>query len=321
MSFLVAQSTDPDPFRFQPHPEVWLLIGAVVVLGVYVAKVIGPKAVPAGEKPLSRSQVFWFVTGVALLWVASDWPVHDVAENNLYTLHMVQHLMLTFMVPPAFWLATPEWLARLVIRDDRRSYEVLKRLASPVVAGLIFNAVTVLTHWPLIVNTSVRLAPFHYSVHVLIVSTAFLMWIPVCGPWKELRLSVPGQMIYLFLMSIIPTIPGAWLSLAGSPVYEVYDHGPRLWGMSVLEDQATAGVFMKLGGGSFLWAVIIVLFFRWAAGQERENRRNRIVVDPVTMQPVGMGFPDEDGASVDDRPDRAGGASTAESVSRRSTIP
>lgn len=278
--------------ELQPHPEVWLLVGAVLVLGIYVAKVIGPKAVPAGEKPVSGRQLFWFFLGVALLWIASDTPLHDLAENRLYSLHMVQHLVLTLMVPPCFWLATPEWLARLVIRDDRRSYEVLKRLASPVVAGVIYSAVTVTTHWPVIVNTSVRVAPFHYGVHVLIVSTAFLMWTPVCGPWKELRLSTPGQMIYLFLMSIVPVVPAAWLDLSETPVYEVYNHEPRLFGMTVLEDQATAGVFMQLGGSMFFWTVIMIMFFKWSAQHTRENMKNRLVVDPKTMQPVGMGFPD-----------------------------
>lgn len=290
---LLAHAGETDPVPWEPHPEVWMLIVGIVALGVYVAKVIGPKVVPEGEKPVSGRQVFWFVTGVLLLWVASDWPVHDIAENNLYTVHMIQHLVLTFMVPPAFWLATPEWLPRLVIRDDRRAYAVLKRLAHPVVALVIFNVVTVLTHWPTVVNTSVRVAAFHYGIHVLIVSAAFLMWIPVCGPWPELRLSAPGQMIYLFMNSIIPTIPGAWLSLATTPVYEVYDNGHQLLGMTVLEDQATAGVFMKLGGGTFLWTVIIVIFFGWAAKLERDSNKNRLIVDPETMQPVGMGFDDD----------------------------
>ena len=58
------------------------------------------------------------------------------------------------------------------------------------------------------------------------VSAAFLMWIPVCGPWQEFRLSLPGQMVYLFLMSIFPTLPAAWLANSDSVVYTVYDHGP-----------------------------------------------------------------------------------------------
>ena len=51
-----------------------------------------------------------------LLWVAADWPVHDIGEQYLYLVHMSQHLVLTLVVPPVMLLATPEWLARLVRR-------------------------------------------------------------------------------------------------------------------------------------------------------------------------------------------------------------
>ena len=91
-------------------------------------------------------------------------------------------------------------------------------------------------------------------------------------------------------------MPGAWLTMADTPVYTAYDHLPRLWGISVIDDQTYAGLFMKLGGGSFLWAVIISIFFRWAMQLERESKQNRIVIDPETMLPVGVGISDDDDA-------------------------
>ena len=57
------------------------------------------------------------------------------------------------------------------------------------------------------VNTSVENALVHYVVHTALVSTAFLLWMPVCGPLPELRISYPAQMLYLFVTSIIPTVP------------------------------------------------------------------------------------------------------------------
>jgi putative membrane protein len=285
---------DADPFQWQPHPEVWLLVAAVIGLGVYVARVVGPKAVEPGQTIVTRRQVGWFWCGVVVLWVASDWPLHDLAENYLYSLHMVQHLLLTFVMPPMFWLATPEWLARLVVRRDTGAYTVLRKAANPVVAGVLFNAVVLASHAPVIVNTSVAIGPFHYSVHLALVSTALLMWIPVCGPWPELRLQPLGQCIYLFMMSIIPTVPAAWLTMADSPVYSAYDHLPRLWGVSVLDDQTIAGLVMKLGDVTFLWMVIIYIFFRWARQLERESRQNRVVIDPETMLPVGVGVDGQD---------------------------
>jgi putative membrane protein len=298
VSVLATVAPDADPLQWQPHPEVWMLVAAVVVLGVYVAKVVGPKAVGPGETVVTGRQKLAFWLGVAVLWGASDWPLHDLAENYLYSLHMVQHLLLTFIMPPLFWFATPEWLVRLVIRSGTRSDATLKKLANPVVAGVLFNAAVLASHAPIVVDTSVDIGPVHYLVHLVLVSTAFLMWIPVCGPWPELRLQPLGQTIYLFLMSIVPTVPGAWLTMADSPVYVVYDHLPRLWGVTVLDDQTMAGLFMKLGGGTFLWIVIGYIFFTWAARLERESRRNRVIIDPETMLPVGVGVPDDGDAIV-----------------------
>ena len=72
----------------------------------------------------------------------------------------------------------------------------------------------VLTHWPVLVNNSVKYGALHYGVHVLVLTASLAMWMPVCGPIKEWRQSLPAQMVYLFLMSVIPTVPGAWLTFA-----------------------------------------------------------------------------------------------------------
>ena len=68
--------------RWTPHPETWLLIGSVIAFGGYTAKVIEPKAVAAGEPPISSRQRAWFVAGVLLLWFAADWPLHDLGEHD-----------------------------------------------------------------------------------------------------------------------------------------------------------------------------------------------------------------------------------------------
>ena len=280
---------------WEPHPEVWLLVASVIGLGLYVARVIAPK-IPTtirGEGPaISGRQKAWFVLGVVILWVASDWPLHDVAEQYLYLFHMIQHFLLTLVMPAVFWLATPKWLARLVVAPGRRGWGVLRRVAHPVVAAIIFNATVIATHWAVLVNTSVQVAPVHYLVHLVVVTAAFIMWIPVVGPWDELRLTPPGQCIYLFVQSIIPTVPGAWLTMAETPIYWVYDHGPRLFGISVIEDQQYAGLFMKIGGGTWLWILIIAIFFRWALALERVEHRGRIVTleDGLTYQDVQEEF-------------------------------
>jgi len=290
MSLLAAVDLAPVP-HWVPHPEVWLLVAGVIGLRAYAGRVIGPKVVAAGTKAFNRRQDLAFIGGVVVLWFASDWPLHEIAEQRLYSAHMFQHLLLTMVVPPLLWLATPEWLARLIVRSGGRGERVLHMVAKPVVALVMFNALNLLSHWPWIV-TEAATGPafFHYGVHAVLMSTAFIMWIPVCGPWKELRLSLPGQMVYLFAMSIFPTLPAAMLANSDTVVYQVYNHDPRLWGISVLDDQVAAGLVMKLAEVTYLWVIITAMFFTWAGRHMEADRQGIIEVDERSLMdgdPVG----------------------------------
>jgi len=280
-----------DVWRWQPHPEVWVLVASLVGLYAYAVVVIGPKAVPAGQRPVSRRQLAAFAAGVAVLWLASDFPLHDIAEERLFSAHMAQHLLLTLIMPPLFLLATPRWLADLILGRGRVRRAV-RFLARPVAAGIAYNALVLVTHWPAVVNGAVENASLHYGLHLLVVTSALLMWTPVCGPVEEWRISLPAQMVYLFLMSVVPTVPGAWLTFASNPLYDVYDTPFRMWGISAVDDQQAAGLLMKLGGGGFLWAVITGLFFTWAGRHEEAQRSGRTVVerDVLTWETVQEEF-------------------------------
>lgn len=264
MASAIVGVTQAEAWRWQSHVEVWVLVLGVLALGLYAAKVIGPKVVPAGRPVVTRRQQGFFWLGLVLLWLSSDWPIHDIAEEYLFSVHMVQHLLLSLVVPALFLLATPTWLARLVVPEGGRADRVLRRLARPVVAGFIFNLVVAVTHIPGVVNASVESGPLHYGVHVLVVASAFLMWTPVCGPIPEWRMTIPGQMVYLFLMSVLPTIPAGWLTFAEGAVYSAYDTSFRFGGVSLASDQQAAGLIMKVVGGFYLWGIIFTMFVRWA---------------------------------------------------------
>src|SRR5690606_29678025 len=128
----------------------------------------------------------------------------------LYSVHMFQHLVYSVVVPPIMLLATPEWLGRLILGEGRllRWFRVLAR---PVPAAIGYNVVVAFTHWTWAVNISIESGPIHYLFHVLVVGTALLAWVPVCGPFPEMRVSPPAQMVHIFLLSVIPTIPSSWL--------------------------------------------------------------------------------------------------------------
>ena len=210
---------------------MWLLVAFLVGSYVYVVRFVGPHAVAAGQPIVTRRNVWCFGAAMALLWVASDWPIHDIGERYLYSAHMLQHMMLTYFLPPLALLATPEWLLRVLVGDGR-AYRVLAWLCKPIVAGIAFNLAVIISHIPGVVNTSVTSSsPVpHYLVHVMVVLTALLMWMPVCGPFREFHMGTPGKMIYLFLQSIVPTIPAGWLAFAEGSVYKAYDQPVRVLG-------------------------------------------------------------------------------------------
>ena len=249
-------------FAWSPHthPDVWAL--CAVLMGAYaLALRLRARTAPT-ERPATRAQITFFSAGVFSILVAAEWPIHDLAERSLYSVHMVQHLILTLAVPPLLLLGTPAWLARALLPS--RAMSVVRALSRPVIALVIFNATIVFTHWPTIVDASVGSEGWHFLLHTTLVTTAMLMWMPVFSPVIEIpRLSYPGQMIYLFLQSLVPTVPASFLTFGSHPLYHVYEHFARPWRISALGDQRTAGVIMKLAGGAILWGVITRIFFRW----------------------------------------------------------
>lgn len=282
---MIARIASEDPWTWVPRPTVWMLVLGLSVLYWYALTRIGPRASGPGEVIATRAQVAWFVGSMVVLWLASDWPLHDLGENFLYSAHMVQHLLLSLVLPPMAWLATPTWLARMVLGSGV-AYRVVRRLARPLVAAVIFNAVVVLQHWPAVVNTSVANGPFHYGVHLLVVVTSMLMWMPIAGPLPELRPSLAIQMVYLFGQSIIPTVPTGFLVFAENTIYRSYDTPFRLWGISSTNDQQLAGAFMKVLGGMYLWVIIGVLFVRFATKYVGDDRASGAKLDRRAPAPT-----------------------------------
>jgi putative membrane protein len=253
---LAHGSASESVWAFHAHPDVWVLVGALG--GAYWW------AVRRGEGA-SRRQVVLFCLGLAALWLHSDWPVHDIAEERLLVVHMIQHTGFQLIAVPLMLLGLPAWLFR-------RLFGRLRLLAKPLVAGLLFNLVVVLSHWPAVVNAALEHHPLHLAVHVVLVAAAVLMWLPVLnlGRAPELpQLGDAGRMVYLFLQSVLPTVPASFLTFAERPIYRFYAEAPRAFGLSAVDDQQLAGASMKIYAGSILWGVIVVMFFRWYARDQR----------------------------------------------------
>lgn len=275
---VIASSVGLDAFPFHVH---WDIVGVAfgLVFGyVYGIRRLAARHAPASEPVVTRRQIGYFVAGITIFVGVEAWPIHDIGEGSLFTFHTIEHVALVLLVPPFLLKGTPWWLTRLVVAPVMGA---LRLLTKPIVALIAFNAVLAYMHAPAVIDLMLRNEFAHFVLHGSLIFTAFLMWWPVIGPIPDIdKLPPLLAMGYLFLQSLVPTIPASFLTFADSPVYAAYEALPRLWGLSVLDDQLIAGLLMKIGGGAILWTAITVIFFTWAVEEDRSTKRGVSRVSP-----------------------------------------
>ena len=248
---------------FHPHLEVIAITLGFAALYWLAIKRLGPQLARPGERVVTRKQVALFGSGLGVLFVGAYWPIHDISEELLFSVHMGQHTLFSLVAPPLLILGTPQWLQRWLL-SPAAVKAVVSRLTRPLVAGLLFNATVVITHIPGVVSAVTPNELAHFAAHVVLFAASMCMWFPVVNTMPEMPgMGYPMKALYLFLQSIIPTIPASFLTFAESPLYAIYENVPRLWEMGVIEDQQLAGVIMKLAGTTILWGAIVGIFFRW----------------------------------------------------------
>jgi putative membrane protein len=274
---LLAAVTEPattsDVLAFHLHADVLGVVAALIIAYEYGLRRLGPTLAPRGEVAVTRNQRIAFYAGVLSLLVVSAWPVHDIGEGSLFMFHMVEHMVFGFVAPPLLLMGVPWWLMRALVRPV---LPVLELLVRPIVALFLFNAVLAFIHVPEIVEVMVTSEAAHFGLHVLVFATGILMWWRVIDPIPDLPSLPPFlKMGYVFLQSLVPTIPASFLTLGEGALYPIYETMPRLWGISAHTDQIIAGLIMKIGGGLLLWTVMATIFFRWWADEQRMDEQER----------------------------------------------
>jgi len=251
-----------------PHLDVFLVLGGVLVLYLWAWR--QRSAIKAD--PERRRRATFFTIGMAVLLVGSSWPIHDLAEEYLFGVHMVQHMMYQLIAAPLLLVGIPAWMWRALLKPTWMM-AAWKKITRPVPALIIFNGLLLFTHWPAVVDLALRSELAHFCIHFVMVVAAVIMWWPVLSPLPEAPALVPPmQMMYLFLQSLVPTIPASFLTFGEQPIYKIYATFPRIWpNVSVMADQRAAGLIMKLVGGAILWVFITVIFFRWYFAEQKEQ--------------------------------------------------
>lgn len=199
--------------------------------------------------------------GIALLTVQG--PFHDLSERTLSSVHMVQHLLLTLVVPPLLLAGAPGWLIRPCLRLPGVA-RVGRSLTRPAPALSIYALALAAWHVPALYEWALDNRGAHVLEHVCLVAAGLLLWWPVLSPLPEWpRLNPPAQLLYLFVAGI-PMVPvAAFITLSDQVLYPFYGDAPWQWGLSPLEDQRLGGVIMWVGGPLAFLAAMTVVFFRW----------------------------------------------------------
>ena len=231
--------------------------------------------------PVPRFRVWSWNLGLVALLVALASPIATY-DTTLFTVHMVQHLILTMVAAPLLALGAPiTLLLRVSSADTRRRIvlpvlhsRVLRIVSFPVVTWVVFAAVMWASHFSALFDASLDNEPIHVLEHALYLGAALLFWWPVVGadpsPW---RLPHPARIAYLFLG--MPQSSFLGLAIFSAPVvlYPHYATLARDWGPTPLADQQLAGGLMWVVGDLFFLVGMILAVWVWLRAEDAEGRR------------------------------------------------
>lgn len=235
----------------------------------------------AGWRPIS------YVAGLVFIGLALMSPL-DVLSSQLFSIHMIQHLLLIMIAPPLLLLANPmpfmlwglpdKWrlkigrgLARLLNgRSVFRRY--LRKATTPGVVWMIWLVSIISWHDPNMYNAALRSNFVHDIEHLTFFFGGMLFWWHVtgAGPRIHKQFGLIGRIA--FTLSAVPPnmLTGVVIAFAQEPIYTYYNDVPRLMGLSVMEDQQLGGVIMWVPGSMMYIIAALVLISRLLQGEARK---------------------------------------------------
>ncbi len=196
-----------------------------------------------------------FLAGLVALGLALLSPVDTYAEV-LFSVHMVQHLLLTLVAAPLLVLGTPvSLLVRAAGRSRHRQVMRVLRswpvtaLTNPMVAWVGFAAVLWGTHLSGLYDAALRSQAVHAAEHALFLVSALLLWWPVIGlEPSHWRMPHPLRVGYLFLQSPVNTFLALTLYSSNRVLYPTYAATGRTWGPTPLDDLHDGAAIMWIVG-------------------------------------------------------------------------
>jgi cytochrome c oxidase assembly factor CtaG len=257
MQWWCAATTAEWAWNWRPYPGVW-----VFVLGLltWYALTLRRSAAPS-IRPVA------FGVGLTLLWACLDWPLGALGAGYLLSIHTTQYVLITCVAVPLLLVGIPPEL--------RARGRFSRFMAGPAPGLLVYTAVMAVTHVPSVSDALMATQVGSLVVDLAWIGGAIALWWPVLAPEGVVRITPPLRVGYLFLATIPPTIPAAFMVFSDYPLYATYELAPRVAGIAAGSDQQTAGLIMKAGADPLLWIAMAIVFFRWQRAEEASERRAR----------------------------------------------
>jgi putative membrane protein len=249
--------------------EPSILVGCLALAVAYLA---------ASRFKVTRLS-FFFLGGVLALFVATASPIDTLGETYLFSAHMLQHFMLTMIVPPLLLLGIPAELAEraLAVAWIAGTERVLRK--APAAWGIGIGAI-IAWHIPVFFDAGLENEAIHIAQHLCLLVTATIFWWPVLAPLERRRIHPVLAIPYLSTACMACTAIGVIIVFAPAGLYPFYlnprdEYGALSlirdgWGMSVATDQVAAGLIMWVPCCIVYIIVMLVGLGRWYAAPEPE---------------------------------------------------
>ena len=292
MDLIVAGQTNTrvvegwDWFVWDFHPSISIGLGLLTILYFWL---IGPAR---RRWNLGREATRWerrfFIASVIILELSLDGPVHHLADNYLFSVHMFQHLMITLIGPLLLLAGIPGWAWDQVLRVPVLG-PLFRWAVKPVWAFLIYNGVLIAFHLPDAYGATMVNHNIHILEHLMFMASAVLVWWPVLSRSERMPpLGYGAQMIYLLAMSFPMKILGAVITVKDDVLYNFYAAAPRVWGLTPGGDQRLGGLMMWLPAGLVLWFLAARAFTLWWK-QDRRDRQTTATSTAVMVALLALG--------------------------------
>jgi putative membrane protein len=255
---------------------------APVVLAA-VAYALRARTLRRRGTPMPAWRVALFATGIVLLLGAFASPVAAIGERELFSFHMLQHVLVGDLAP----LCLLGGLSGAMLRPllALRPVERLRVLANPAVALPIWAVDLYLWHLPPLYEAAVRHSSVHALEHVCFFSAGLIVWLPVLEtlPAPEWFGTGP-KLAYIAGVRAVETVLENVFVWSGTLFYGVYDRGEQLWGISPLQDQGLAGAVMMIEGSLVTIVALAWLFLRLAREGDLRQELLERGLDPRTVR-------------------------------------